>query len=157
MKSRTTFVGIGFLLASLAVPVQAEVVVNDFTEIALTEFVPCANGGEGELVELTGTLHTLTTLTMTGNNLSIVTHFQPQGVSGVGLTTGDRYVGTGSSTDHISGSFVNGLFTGTLAESFRIIGQGPGNNFQYQGIFNLTINANGELSVLHDRISIQCK
>jgi hypothetical protein len=157
MKSMTTFAGIGFLLAFLAVPVQAEVVANDFVDIALTEFVPCANGGAGEVVELTGTLHVLTTLTTTGNNVSAVIHFQQQGVSGVGLTTGDRYRATGVSSDHFTGSLVNNLFTATLAESFQIIGQGPGNNFQYHGIFNLTINANDELTVLHDRISFQCK
>ncbi len=157
MKSMTTFAGIGFLLAVLAVPVQAEVVVNDFTEIALTEFVPCANGGAGEVVELTGTLHTLTTFTVTGSNVSGVTHVQLQDVSGVGLITGDKYRATGVSADHFTGSLVNRLFTATLAESFQVIGQGPGNNFQFHAVFNLTINANDELTVLHDRISFQCK
>lgn len=157
MKSVTTFMGIGFLLAVLAAPVQAEVVFNDSTEVALAVFVPCANGGAGEVVELTGPLHTLITTTISGSGISGVTHFQPQGISGTGLVTGDSYRGTGVTTDQFRGSLVNGVFTATLVNNFRIVGQGPGNNFLVHEIFHLTINANSELTVLHDIISIECK
>ncbi|HVG07523.1 MAG TPA: hypothetical protein VNM67_07440 [Thermoanaerobaculia bacterium] len=161
MRSMTTFagiVGIGvFLMAALAAPVQAEVVVNDSTEIALVAFVPCANGGAGELVELTGPLHTLISFTINGNNVSGLSHFQPQGISGVGLTTGDTYHATGVTTDHFKGSFNNGQFNETYVNNFRIIGQGPGNNFLVHENFHFTINANGELTAVHDNFSIECR
>jgi hypothetical protein len=157
MRSVTTFMGIGFLLAVLAAPVQAEVVVNDSTEIALAAFVPCANDGAGEVVELAGPLHILISTTISGSGISGVAHFQPQGISGTGLVTGDSYRGTGVTMDQFRGSLVNGVFTATLVNNFRIVGQGPGNNFLVHEIFHLTINANGELTVLHDIISIECR
>ena len=64
-------------------------------------FLPCANGGAGEVVHLTGTFMMLT---HTADDGSGGTHLKllevQQGVTGVGETTGDHYVS----------SFVN-LFT----------------------------------------------
>ena len=153
----TTFVGIAILLATLAAPVQAAVQVNDSTEIILLVFVPCADGGAGELVELTGPLHTLITLTINGNHVSGFTHFQPQGLSGTGQTTGDKYQATGVTQDHFSGSFTNGQFNETFVNNFRIIGQGPGNNFLVHENVHITVNANGVVTVLHDNFSIECR
>ena len=157
MRSTMTFVGIGILLAVLAAPAQAVVVVNDSTEINLLAFVPCADGGAGELVDLTGPLHTLITFTVNGNSVSGVAHFQPQGLSGVGTTTGDTYHGTGVTTDHFRGSLVNGQFTETFVNNFRIIGQGPGNNLLVHENLTITLNANGDLTVFHDNLSIECR
>ena len=157
MRSTMTIVGIAVLLAVLAAPVQAAVVVNDSTEISVLVFVPCANGGAGELVELTGPLHTLITFTINGNNASGVAHFQPQGLSGVGLTTGDTYHGTGVTTDQFQASLVNDHFTETFVNNFRIIGQGPGNNFLAHENLHITINADGDLIVFHDNFSVECR
>lgn len=98
---RITLVSIAALLAVLAVPpVHAEVVENESIDLNLVQFVPCANGGIGELVDLNGSLHILITFTINGNTISGKTHLQPQGISGVGLDTGDKYQGTGVTQDH---------------------------------------------------------
>src|SRR5213082_3095488 len=96
--------------------------VNDRSEIDLTVFVPCAAGGAGELVDLSGPLHTLITFTINGNNVSGKTHFQPQGISGTGETTGDKYQATGVTQESFKGSFQNGQFGDTFVNNFRIIG-----------------------------------
>ena len=144
-------------LAALAVPVQAEVVINESTQIDLAVFVSCANQGNGELVELHGPLHTLITFTTNGNKLSGKTHFQPQGISGIGIDTGDRYHATGVTQDHFNSSLTNGQFNQTFVNNFRIIGQGPGNNFVVHENFHLTINANGEVTTVHDNFDADCK
>src|SRR5690349_18622133 len=56
--------------------------------LALEVFVPCAAGGAGELVALSGSLHEVLHLTINGNLFSIAMHDQPQGVKGIGETTG---------------------------------------------------------------------
>jgi hypothetical protein len=157
MRTVTTLASIGAILAVLAAPVPAEVVVNESIDINLVVFVPCANGGAGELVELNGPLHVLITFTINGNNVSGKSHFQPQGISGFGLETGDKYQATGVTQDHFKGSFNNGQFNQTFVNNFRIIGQGPGNNFLVHENFHLTINANGEVTTAHDNFSVDCK
>jgi hypothetical protein len=148
---------VGLLLAALAVPAQAAVEVNDSFDTTLAVFVPCANGGAGEVVDLQGPLHVLTSFTINGNHVSGDSHAQPQGISGTGESTGDTYHATGVTQDHFGGSFINGQFNETFVNNFRIIGQGPGNNFLIHEDFHVTINANGELTSFHDNFSVDCK
>jgi hypothetical protein len=144
-------------LALLSVAANAAKQVNDMSDINLTVFVPCAAGGAGELVDLSGPLHTLITLTINGNNVSGTTHFQPQGISGTGETTGDTYHATGVTKDTLKGSFQNGQSNETFVNNFRIIGQGSGNNFLVHEIAHITFNANGAVTVSHDNFSAECK
>jgi len=150
-----------FLFAALAlftVPANAAKQINDVSDINLTVFVPCAAGGAGELVDLSGPLHTLITFTINGNNVSGTAHFQPQGLSGTGETTGDKYQATGvTKASSFKGSFQNGQFTQTYVNNFRIIGSGSGNNFLVHEVLHVTFNANGTVTVFHDNFSIDCK
>ena len=125
---------------------------------AANVFVPCANNGVGEIVSLTGTLHILLHVTVdeTGG-VHVKSHFQPQNLAGVGMTTGDSYRGTGvtQQTDNISG---DGLpFEFTFVNNFRVIGQGPGNNFLIHQNVHGTINANGELTAAVDNFRAECE
>jgi hypothetical protein len=142
------------LLTLVALPARAAVEVNDMTEITLDVFIPCAAGGAGELVELTGPLHTLISYTIAGKNVSGYFHFQPQGISGTGLTTGAKFQATGITQEGFHASFVNGQANITFINNFRIIGQGTGNNFL---IHDLTINADGIVTIVHDNFSAECK
>ena len=127
------------------------------TEIVV--FIPCANGGAGEFVLLTGDLHVLfhTTISNSGR-ITIKQHFQPQGISGVGETTGDKYQATGVTQQKVTFDGITGFpFNTTFVNNFRIIGQGPGNNFLVHETFHVTINANGVLTAETDNLKIECK
>jgi hypothetical protein len=145
------------LLASMIVPANAAVQQNDTTEINLSVFIPCAAGGAGETVDLTGPLHTLITFTINGNNVSGFFQFQPQGISGTGETTGAKYQATGITQESFKNSLQNGQVNETFVNNFRIIGQGPGNNFLVHETLHFTINANGAVTVSHDNFSADCK
>jgi hypothetical protein len=155
---RKAFVFLAAISAALALGVQAArsvVVLNESFPIAITVFVPCADGGAGELVVLEGNLHVLISITENANHLSIKTHSQPQGISGTGLSTGDKYQGTGVTQDHFTTGL--GAETFTFVNNFRIIGQGPGNNFLVHETFHVTINANGVVTAVVDNFSVECK
>jgi len=157
-KNMTIIMCLFAALALFTVPADAAKQVNDKSDIELSFFVPCAAGGAGELVDLSGPLHTLITFTINGNNVSETTHFQPQGVSGTGETTGDKYQATGVTKDtSFKASFQNGQAQQTFLNNFRIIGTGPGNNFLVHELTHITINANGIVTVLHDNLSVLCK
>ena len=135
---------------------QATTVTDNFIEpIDLFVFVPCARGGAGEFVELTGTLHILFVTTIDDNGgVHTKFHFQPQGISGTGFITGDKYQGTGVT----QGSF-NGRvgFETTFVNNFKMIGQGPGNNFLIHENFHVTVDPNGEVTASVDNFSVKCK
>jgi hypothetical protein len=120
-------------------------------------FIPCANGGAGENVDLSGSLHATTHVTITGNNFHVKYHYQPQGISGIGETTGDKYQATGVTQEQYGGSFVNGQFEDTYVDNFRIIGQGPGNNYLIHENIHVTINANGTVTTFIDNFTADCK
>src|SRR5438132_10057144 len=159
MKKNTTIMM--FLFAALAlftVQANAGKQINDMSDINLTVFVPCAADGAGEIVDLSGPLHTLITVTINGNNVSGMAHFQPQGIVGTGETTGDKYQATGVTKDtSFKQSFQHGQFTQTFVNNFRIIGSGSGNNFLVHEVAHITFNADGTLTVFHDNFSAECK
>ena len=119
-------------------------------------FVPCANGGAGEFVHLTGQLHTVTQVTLSaGRSALFYLHFQPEGVTGVGLTSGDVYHGTGVTkvTQTFGSQFP---VTRTFVNEFNVIGPRPSNNFKVHETFHITINANGTVTVSADNFRVTC-
>ena len=144
-------------LALSVLPANAAKQFNQTDEINLSVFVPCADGGAGEVVDLSGPLHTLITYTITGRNVSGTTHSQPQGITGVGESTGDKYQATGVTQQSFKTSFQNGQANQTFVNNFRIIGQGPGNNLLVHENAHITINANSTVTVFHDNFSVDCK
>jgi len=148
---------VGLAITTIVIPAHAAVQVNKTNNIALSVFVPCAAGGAGEVVDLAGPLHTLISFTINGNEVSEILHFQPQGISGVGETTGQTYHATGITEESLKTALQNGAANTTFVNNFRIIGQGPGNNFLVHETAHVTINADGSVTVFHDDMSIVCK
>ena len=125
--------------------------------IDLFVFVPCANGGAGELIEVSGPLHVLSQLTISNSgNVVLYSHFQPQGISGTGFVTGDKYQGTGI-TQSMNTFKTPFPITFTFVNNFYMIGQGPNNNFKVHETFHFTINANGEVTAFADNFSVTCQ
>jgi hypothetical protein len=148
---------LAMILFGLSFPTQtrADVVVNDVIPFAQVVLVPCANGGAGELVLISGNLHILITSTVDNNGgTQDKNHAQPQGATGVGLTTGDVYRATGVTQDQVT---INGAGEFTFVNNFRIIGPGPGNNLLVHQTVHVTINANGDMTVDVDNSSVECR
>lgn len=156
MKSVVKMILLGTAIAILISPANAAVLSNTSNDITLSVFVPCAAGGAGELVDLSGPLHTLLTFTIINNNASGVIHFQPHGISGIGETTGLKYQATGVTSTSFKFSLQNGQVTQTFINRFDIIGQGPGNNFGIQETAHITLNADGTVTVFFDNFRVEC-
>lgn len=137
-----------------ATPTRAAVVTNTSVPIEITLFVPCANGGAGENIDVSGPLHVLASVTLDrhgGFHAHVL--FNPQDVTGVGLSTGNKYQGTGETEEDFNGTV--GL-TDTFVNNFNMIGQGPGNNFKVHENAHITINANGTITAFVDNFSFTC-
>lgn len=128
---------------------------NVETTLSITKFVPCANGGLGEDVFLSGSFHSLFQVTLDGSggaHVNVV--HNPQGISGTGLITGAKYVGVGPTVDEFNARV--GVEETTVTNK-RIIGQGPGNDFTIHDNLHTTVLANGTVTSFHDNISIECR
>ena len=136
---------------------KAEIIINDDTDIFLNVFIPCAAGGAGEVVDLSGPLHTLISYTINNNDVSGKFHFQPQGITGVGEASGVKYQATGVTQETFKTSLMNGQANLSFVNNFRIIGQGPANNLLVHETLHITVNADGTATVVHDNFSVECK
>jgi hypothetical protein len=160
--SKILVLSMAVTLPFVVVPARANAqAVTDTTNISepidILVFVPCANAGAGELVLLSGELHVLLHTTFNDNSVTIKEHFQPQGISGTGFTTGDKYEGTGVTQQTATFQTDGAPFEQTFINNFRIVGQGPDNNFLVHQTFHLTFNNNGELTAFQDNFSVDCK
>jgi hypothetical protein len=133
------------------------VTTNEKIKLNLVVWVPCANGGAGENISLSGYLHSLSSTTINGKKVRGKYHFQPQGIVGVGSITGDKYQAAGVTEGQFNGSLVNDQYQESFVNNFNIIGQGTGNNFMLHENFHITVNANGVVTTTIDNIKDYCK
>ena len=160
-KRKAAGLGLAVLFALSLMPTTSAasavaITTNDFVPFAQVNLVPCANGGAGELVLIQGTLHIEQHITINDNRATIKSHFQPQGVGGVGLTTGDSYNATGVTQEIDTIPLTNGAAEFTFINNFRLIGQKTDNNFQVHQTIHVTINANGDVTNSVDNTTIDC-
>jgi len=144
--------------AGMAVSVsaaQADVVTNETVSYAWSGFVPCANGGAGELLTGTIDVHNLITSTVNGNVDSWQFQFQPRG-SLVGRITGDTYQLTGVTRGTYNDIQQSGVYTLTYVNSYQLVGPGPGNNLRVREVSHMTLDGD-DVVVRHDGFSIECK
>jgi hypothetical protein len=118
-------------------------------------FVECAAGGEGEVVQWTGEIQAVFHVTFdSAGGVHLKIHGNAQGLSGTGLTTGDKYQVTGASD--LATNVKVGAET-TIVNNFHIIGPGKGNNFLLQELFHVTVNPDGTVTAFVDNLREECK
>jgi hypothetical protein len=147
--------------------IQGDITVNspgnggftavDIAEVNVGVFVPCALDGAGEFVLLNGSLQFLFHVSEdVAGGFHFKTETNPQGLSGYGQTSGDSYQGTGNTGGGTNGSFSGLPFTESFVNNFRIIGQGPGNNYVIHTNAQFTVNANGTVVVSNVKMTADC-
>jgi hypothetical protein len=142
------------LFTSSIPPALAEVQSNIKVPVNIGVFIPCAAGGAGEVVFLGGYLHVLMRFTITPSGaIHAAFHFQRQGISGFGQTTGENYQGTGVTQDQFNARIGT---EETGVNNFRIIGQGSGNNFLLHDNFHFIMHTNGATAFV-DNFSVDCR
>ena len=143
--------------ASLAIvgAVQAAVTANEQLSIAYAGYVPCANGGAGEL--LTGTIgvHDLASETVNGNNVAWQFTFERRGEL-VGRVTGDTYRLSGVEHGAYTQSLGTDHATLTYVNRYLLVGPGAGNNLIVRETAHVTIDADENVVVQRDDFSVDC-
>ena len=127
---------------------------NEF-EVSFVDFIPCSNGGAGELVSFSGPLNELLHVTFTANgHATVKSQLRFQGISGTGQITGDRWDAVGVRQDLVT------LFVGTeitFVNNYRLIAAGKGSNLSIHENFHLKLDADGVVTTSHDNFRADCK
>ena len=153
------------LMAALAVlvptSVQAEAATTNVVysyPVEFTTFVGCINGGAGEWLSLSGSVQFVQVST---TDASGAQHLQEltiqQGISGVGLASGDQYRTVGA---HRSG--FNAAYGGSPSEidvinSYHLIRVGDGLLLAVHETLHVTRSATGEVTAHVENFSIVCE
>ncbi len=109
-----------------------------------TYFVSCANGGAGEDVELKGNLNVAFKYTVNDNRYTLSYNSNAQGLTGTGLITGDRFVGSGGTQGSQSGTLSGDQISNTFTEQLRITGAGGSFIVKYK--FHVTVTPDGRFT-----------
>jgi hypothetical protein len=155
MKTLSLVVVLLVLTISVFAAASTEV-INIVTPLTFRQMIPCANQGNGEFVDFSGTLHQLLTSTVNGNNIHLNLHSNPQGVKGVGETTGDVWVATGETRQDLNAS-INGFpFETTFVNNLKLV-NGNGGSFQIHENTHVTVLADGTTTASVDNFSFTCR
>jgi hypothetical protein len=120
------------------------------------EFIPCANQGNGEVVDFSGTLHVVISSTVNGNNIHVNELFNPQGAKGVGETTGNVWNATGETRQDTNAS-INGFpFETTFVNNFKLV-DGNDGSFRIHVNSHVTVHADGTMTASVDNFTFTCK
>ena len=162
MKSLTSYalpLALGIFGAFHSSLAMAAVTSNVIIPLETTAYVPCANNGTGEIIDLSGNLHALfVTNTSNSGNVTLKYHYQPQGLSGVGRTSGAIYNATGVTQATTTFDGITGYpFQTTYVNNYRLIGKGTAANYAVHSTFHITINANGTVTAYADNTNVSCK
>jgi len=122
---------------------------------ASTLFIPCANGGAGEDVSLTGTVKIVRQETYNNQRFTSTLHVHTEGITGVGLSTGDIFTAIGASQSAVTGTIeYGGPYSATYTQQMRFARQGISFVVKYK--FHVTITSDGEISTRIDEEKVEC-
>jgi len=152
MRRFLVLIGIAVVAAAVAATAApAATLANVRAVLPFAISNPCT--GEDVVGEIR--VHFLLTLTISGNNISGLELLQ-YSAQGVGQTTGARYAGNESGQAPFAASLVNERATMTDSVTFHLTTPGPGNNMVIRARSHTTINANGDVTVSFDDMSVSC-
>src|ERR1044072_127996 len=99
----------------------------------------------GDVIHISGTLLNIFTVTTTPSGGFVVSsHFQPQGIKGVDLTSGSPYVATGLTRDILGVSRAGGR-TETCVAPFPTQAATGAESFIVSEVFHITVDADGDV------------
>ena len=138
--------------AALAAPVAAKASATTERAPFDADVIAC----NGDVIHISGTLLSVFTETATPSGGFVVSsHFQPQAINGVDLTTGTKYVATGLTRDIVVVSPAGGT-TESFVNRFHIQATGGAESFIVSETFHITVTPNGDVTAFLDNFSSTC-
>ena len=119
-----------------------------------TVYVPCANGGAGEYVQLTGSTNFLYTISWTDHGFTYGYHENSYGIKGLGLTSGEQFVASGIIHGSVAASWVNEQWIAVFTDQLRVTGSNA--NFVIKNTYHVITTPDGDVLInLRDQ-EVEC-
>ncbi len=154
-KRITALVALVAASLAIAVAAQAAMTTNEHLLITYSGYVPCANGGAGELLTGMIELHNRASETVNGNRDAWQFTFERHGEL-VGQITGDTYRLTSVEQGAYTQSLDSDHSTLTYVNRYRLVGPGPGNDLIVRETAHITIGADENAVVQRDDFTVDC-
>ena len=119
-----------------------------------TVFVPCANGGAGEDVALTGFTNFIYGLIYSDRGFSMLYHDNVHQVTGVGLSSGEKFVASGGTNGTVNGVWYSSQWVGNTTTQMKIIGQNTTFTVIYK--HHITVSQDGSVTVNNTEQTADC-
>ena len=132
--------------------------VSDYEESVpydQTLFIPCGNDGAGEEVALQGSLKIAEHIVYNDRGFTLDYHVITQGITGVGLTTGENFQASGGIKSTITGEFGEvGQYSRVFIQQLRIVGQNTVFKVTYK--VKITITPDGKITTSIEDETVDC-
>ena len=120
-----------------------------------TLFIPCGNGGEGEEVALKGSLKIVEETVYNDHGFTLNYHVVTQGITGTGLSTGEKFQASGGIKQTISGEFgEEGQYSRVFIQQMRFIGQHSVFKVVYKT--KITVTPDGKITTSIQDVTADC-
>jgi hypothetical protein len=119
-----------------------------------TLLVPCANGGAGENVTLTGTTNFVYQIAWNDQGFTLVYHDNAYQVTGVGLSSGETFVASGGTQGTVKGFWDSNQWVGNMIRQLKILGQDT--SFIVNSKLKLIVTPDGGVKVDIDEDTVDC-
>ena len=107
---------------------------NQTLDVSGTMVSPCS----GEAITYTGSIHIVSTTTQTADGVTLKYHLNTQNLSGVGQVTGGKYNINQVVKEGADLVIPSGEESGSVAATYRIVGQGGLDNFASDVVYSFT-------------------
>lgn len=115
-----------------------------------TYYVPCANGGAGEYVHVSGSTNLVYTISWTDHGFTYGYHANTYQIEGVGLSSGETFTGSGHTEGQVMGAWVNEQWLSTMVDQIKLIGTTT--SFVVKNTYHITVSPDGTEEIkLRDR------
>lgn len=120
-----------------------------------TVFVSCANGGAGEYVHITGRTNLVYTISWTDHGFTYGYHSTTYKIEGVGLSSGQSFVGSGNTEGQVMGAWVNEQWLSNFVDQIKLVGGNT--NFILKRNYHVLVNPDGTIKVSRDNVETACR
>lgn len=117
-------------------------------------FVPCANGGVGEYVHVTGSTNLVYTISWTDHGFTYGYHANTYKIQGVGITSGEIFRGSKQTEGQVLGAWVNDQWLSTFVDQIRLIGTNT--SFTVKNTYHVTVSPDGTQEIKLNDHEVTC-
>lgn len=119
-----------------------------------TVYVPCANGGAGEYVELSGFINFIYQIQWNNNGFTMTYHDNVKEMTGIGVSSGEKFVAAGGTNGTVMGSWVSEQWVETTTSKVKVVGSSANFTVTYKD--RITVTRDGNVTVENVEITVTC-